>query len=564
MPIALPQTARARVTRSLELAGELAAHIRASPRHSLAVYALVVAAVGGWMCFKRVSQGALIGDEGFFAVTTERMLRTGDYVVPYADWSTRPHLNATPLYNWLSCLTAGLIGEGELRYRFWAAVFGVGCGLATFALGAVLFGPEVGLLAGLFVVTDPTFLFCYGARRGTMNSGVTFFVTLAAVFYVCAWQRGWPARGWWALVGAAVGAAVLTKPPIIGTFFFVALVGHHILARTGVPLRDRWKGPVIAALAAAAVALPWYVAVYLKLGPQAVDHLILFNSVKRATVAGAYSKNAPVREWWYYATVFWDASAAARIAVPALLWAVVAAVVLRRGSWGLLAMTGGGFVAALSVSVEKHPWYLIPAFPFTAVAVAALLLGGVTDGSAWRASSRWYRCAAVAGLLAAVLIARFDFLEAKHAVRYANPAYAPYVVHKAAAQDLAADRVRLVMYQYPGIGDRRIRYDLGLTPAERIYPALMPHAIWIDNPGKLERVLAEGKPTVVFIPSKTPAAEIPPPGLSAKPDGILTTAGCEGDYVFLTFHGGEAAFGLDQSLFKPPYPIRPFVPGNSP
>src|SRR4051812_22976679 len=97
-------------------------------RIRLVAYALVIAAVGCWSCFSRLGASMLLGDEAYFAFTTEHMLATGDYVVPNIG-RPHPHLNAAPLYNWLSCLTADWLGDPNVRHRAWSAAFGVGCGL---------------------------------------------------------------------------------------------------------------------------------------------------------------------------------------------------------------------------------------------------------------------------------------------------------------------------------------------------------------------------------------------------------------------------------------------------
>ena len=149
------------------------------PRGRLVVYALVLTILAGVCCFYRLSEGTLFGDEAAFACTTERMRVTGDYVIPFI--TDKPHLNATPLYNWLTLALAPWSDGTPLWYRFWSAAFGVGCVLMTFALGTFLFRAEVGLLAGLFLVFNRDFLFCHGIRFGGMDAMVAFFVFLAAL-----------------------------------------------------------------------------------------------------------------------------------------------------------------------------------------------------------------------------------------------------------------------------------------------------------------------------------------------------------------------------------------------
>ena len=76
----------------------------------IALYGVVVFGVSVWSCFDRLGEGMLVGDEAWFAYTTEHMLESGDYVVPSIG-NAYPHLNAAPLFNWCCCLTANFAGD---------------------------------------------------------------------------------------------------------------------------------------------------------------------------------------------------------------------------------------------------------------------------------------------------------------------------------------------------------------------------------------------------------------------------------------------------------------------
>ena len=151
----------------------------AGPGGRAAGYALLLTALAGACSFYGLSRGTLVGDEAAFAATTDHIRATGDWVVPCI--AERPHLNATPLYNWMTAAVTPCLGDSTLGYRFWSAASGVGCVLATFALGAVLFGPEVGLLAGLLLAFNWDFLFCHGVRFGGMDALLAFFLTAAVL-----------------------------------------------------------------------------------------------------------------------------------------------------------------------------------------------------------------------------------------------------------------------------------------------------------------------------------------------------------------------------------------------
>ena len=94
------------------------------PGARTAIGALALTLVAGICCFLRLSEGTLFGDEAAFACTTDRMQSTGNWIVPFL--ADKPHLNATPLYNWLTLAVVPWSDGTPLSYRFWSAAFGVG------------------------------------------------------------------------------------------------------------------------------------------------------------------------------------------------------------------------------------------------------------------------------------------------------------------------------------------------------------------------------------------------------------------------------------------------------
>src|SRR5262245_3166435 len=212
-------------------------------RLRIAIYALVLTGFGTWVCFSRLGSGMLACDEASFAYTSDRMVNTGDWIVPYIH-ELRPHLNAAPLYNWLTNITCPILGHSYLRYRVWSATFGVGCGLAVLVLGTLLFRVEVGFLAGLLLLSNVAYVFQHGARACVMESGLAFLVTAMVICYVRTFQAPDRSRLWWALTGLFLGLAVLMKPPAMGGFFFCTLGLHHLFARRDLSWKARLTGPL--------------------------------------------------------------------------------------------------------------------------------------------------------------------------------------------------------------------------------------------------------------------------------------------------------------------------------
>lgn len=521
-----------------------------SVRLRLGVYAALVLGLGAWSCFGGIGRGMLVGDEASFAYTTERMRETGDYVVPYIDGQGRPHLNAAPLYNWLSCLTADACGEGLVRYRLWAATFGVGCGLAAFALGAVLFGPEVGLVAGCLLLTNHAFLFLHGARWSVMESGVAFFATLMLVGY--ARTVGERPRQWWAFTGACLGLAVLMKPPAMGGFLFLTLCGHHLAVRRDLPWKQRLAGPLLAGLVAGVVALPWYAAITIRVGPEALDSLFVSNAVRRAADPGGSHAEPPT----HYVYWLWHSSDGFKWAARGTVWGLLClAAGCHRRAWGLLVIPAGLFLIVLSSAATKHFYYSFTVYPTLAVVAAGMLFAGVVQPvTSRRAGVRWaWRVAAVAGVVATVGAVSADFRRVSAELRRPVRPYPPLVLYRAAESELASGRAKLLLYRFPDdrdVPDAR----LGLTPGDAFYLRQMPHAVRVPTVSDLNRELAAGLPTIVVLPPHLTPEQLREAGCSHVPDrvAVLQSGMLKPPVLYpfpvLLYHGAESGLGLADTL----------------
>src|SRR4051794_37990701 len=201
-----------------------AAEIRTHRPGRTAAYCVVLAALAGVLMFWELGADALTADEAQYALVVQNIKRSHEwlYVTPYPP---APYFQKPPLYFWLTAATYDRLGgPNELAYRAWSATTGVGTVVLTCVLGAMLLTPEVGALAALLVMTNRSFLLVHGARSGTFDALVTFFVTAGVVIY---WAAARGRRGWigWVGVGLCAGLASLTKP-FVGIPLVVLLAIH--------------------------------------------------------------------------------------------------------------------------------------------------------------------------------------------------------------------------------------------------------------------------------------------------------------------------------------------------
>jgi 4-amino-4-deoxy-L-arabinose transferase-like glycosyltransferase len=498
------------------------------PRRRIVVDALVLTILAGICCFFRLSEGTLLGDEAAFACTTDRMRATGDWVVPFI--ADKPHLNATPLYNWLTLALVPWSDGTPLWYRFWSAAFGVGCVLMGYALGALLFRAEVGLLAGLFLAFNRNFLFCHGIRFGGMDAMLAFFVSAAAFCY--AWLQTRPARAGraWALLGLCIGAACLSKPPVFGGFFLTLIILHWLVTRRRGPLAVRVVGPLLAVAAGLLVAAPWYVLLWSRLGNPCLHVLFIYNSVDRAL-------DPMLRDFLCCHRAVWDASSAFKLMEPGLACALGCWLTnQRRPQWGLLLFLAGGYLLALTAA-GKAGNYIYYAFPLLAVLLAGLFLESGPRLVAWRRPGL-ARTTALAGLGLAVVLVGADCIRTLRVLAGPVWVHPPVGIYERLGAELAQRRCRFVLFDFP--------FPDGTTASGRssgnfedlYYPAHMPLADRARDVKELSSLLEDGRPAVVLFPPLT----VPQPRLADLRPEVRVAENRWPFYTYpvLAFHGAAA------------------------
>ena len=545
VPLAVSGTRAALKTRLEAVLREMSAWSGPSARVRFAFYVMVLTVLGSFVCFYKLSEGMLLCDEASFAYTTDRMLRTGNWVVPYIH-DRGPHLNAAPLYSWLTNLAVPLWGESNTGYRIWSAGFGVACVLAALVLGTILFRAEVGFIAGLLLLGNFHFVFMHGMRACVMEPALAFFVTTMVICYVRTYQAPERAGLWWGLTGLSLGLAVLTKPPAMGGFFFCTLCLHHVLVRRDLAWKVRLLGPLAAGLVAALVALPWYAMIYARLGWPAIDHLFLTNSVRRAADPGAAAP-LPIT---FYIEQLWDSSRGFKLALPALAWGIGCAISgWQRRAWSLLVVLLVPFLLALSTSATKHEHYVFTAFPFLAIAAGALLSAGLSPPHALESSrGRWiWRSLAFVGIIGAVIVIRYDLSIVKWFLKANRAEYPALRLYHATEADLIAGDGRLVLFNFP-VTIERLDRNLGFTAHDLYYLARMPAVVHVSSMEELNRLLADGKPTVLMLPPQKTTEEKVKAGLRIAPDHSLLTRSELFAYPVMTFNQAEAKLGLTKLL----------------
>ena len=292
-------------------------------------------------------------DEGRNAEVAREMAESNDYVLPHLDGL--PYLDKPVVYFAAAAVAMEILGPTETAARLPAYLFT----LVTIALVALharrRWGRDAGWLAGLALATMP--LVMAYARATIFDSALACCTTAAILAF---WNER-PVLAW-----AAIGVGALTKGPVAILVPLITLIPYSLI--TGRSIRRLF--PVIGIATFALVALPWFIAVSVRI-PEFPHYVFVRETLERVTTA-KFHRTAP---FWYYLPI---------IPVAAFPWIVPALARAARWRWAWLARRVNpnaqeaillvcwvlGPLAFFTVNQSKLPQYVLPLMPAFALAAA--------------------------------------------------------------------------------------------------------------------------------------------------------------------------------------------------
>ena len=307
-------------------------------------------------------------DEAFYAESSREMLANNDWITPYYNYE--PRFQKPILYYWGTSLAYLVIGVSELAARFWAAVAGVVLVLVTAAAGRRWYGESTGLLAGAIVATN--FGYFSIGRAALPDLPLTACITVAiwAAFVATLEQERSP-RKFALLAAIALGLGVLTKGPVGVIIPAIVIIPVLLIERRALGLDP--SDIVLGLIVFTAIALPWYVVMWMRHGSEYLQGFFVGDNLERF----ATDRFNDPRPWWFYLPVV--AGGLLPWTPLALVWATpVMQFVLRRRDigtidlrlmlWALLPLV------FYSISIGKQPRYILPVLPPLALLLASSLV----------------------------------------------------------------------------------------------------------------------------------------------------------------------------------------------
>ncbi len=356
---------------------------------------LLVAGVAAVAYLPALGTGRVLTDhEVMVSQPAVQLLEDGQWIVPrYANqyWLDKP-----PLVNWI---TAGFFvaagGFGEWPARLPAALSGVALAVLVAWLGGRLYGPRVGLWAGLVQATIVAGFI--QARLGEIDMPFALLVTATHAVLLWCWRRGdWSLRPLPAAVLYLLAAlAVLAKGPIGAVLPGLTVLGTSVAARSLRPLKAVLFTPSIVVFLV--VAGGWHVAAYAVAGDEAVRQWV-YNNLSR--FAGGHHLGGKGLPFYFY-TVPWLMLPWTFVLLGGAkrLWQDV-----RRKDAAAERFLWAWFVAGfvfLTISRFKHHQYCLPLLPPLCLLSGRLVVEWIQR---WRPHARRIAVGTVVAMLVAFLV----------------------------------------------------------------------------------------------------------------------------------------------------------------
>jgi 4-amino-4-deoxy-L-arabinose transferase-like glycosyltransferase len=357
----------------------------------------------GTLFFVRLGHRELYSShEARAAQHAQRMIDTGEWGLPVL-FDGRVDLQKPPGYYWAVAVVGYLNGGQVTEWvsRFPAAFSGLMCTLLVYAFLRQAGRPAAAVIAAISLATANHFVGITRTARIDVPLACAVTISLLAFYRGCRCHlrsddegdaRHWSTPfAWHVLAAIAAAVSVLLKglvgPALIGPAAIAWLVSERLTKdrneRPRVPVFSWFLIPILVA----AIALPWFVWSNQVTDGEFFRVFFLHHTIARYTGSSPQLASHP---WWYYVPRFiGDFMPWTPIFNFLSIW------LLRTGRWrqdpifrfALIAFTM--MVTILSTAHFKRSDYLLPAYPFAAIALScaaecwlASRLSGVTVGVA--------------------------------------------------------------------------------------------------------------------------------------------------------------------------------------
>jgi 4-amino-4-deoxy-L-arabinose transferase-like glycosyltransferase len=212
--------------------------------------------------FARLDGLDLRGDEAAHSFSVDRILETGDWLIPKGSpGEDEPFLEKPPLKFWIIAagIRSGLLPHTDVGLRFWDALFGSVAFFYVFLIGRRLAGPVCGATAVLILFIHEPLLFDHGLRGNNMEAALVLCYC-GSFYHYLAWTADSTPRRRWHAIALALCFTLGFMVKFVAALFVPAVLAVASLAVPSYRARVArdWRLWSAVSLLALALIAPWF------------------------------------------------------------------------------------------------------------------------------------------------------------------------------------------------------------------------------------------------------------------------------------------------------------------
>ena len=310
--------------------------------------------------------------DGFFAESGRELFESGNFIVPtlnYAPYNDKPILT-----HWLVALSYAIFGVSEFSSRLPSALCASALCVVTFLFMRRFANLRTAWFSSLLLLSSYLFSICARVSLTDMPLSLFLNISLFSFFsYLREGSKKFLLAGW-----TALGLALLTKGPIAFLIVFGAFLIFFTAKEKNIRPASAIKNllhfsSVKGCMIAAAIALPWYIAVGIATNGAYLRDFFLVQNFQRA--AGTIPNNHAQPPWFYLPIIAitffpWSAYAAFSVSVFKRWWKKRT---FERNRYQLILFCASicfTVFSGFSVLTGKLPTYMLPLYPSAAIITA--------------------------------------------------------------------------------------------------------------------------------------------------------------------------------------------------
>jgi outer membrane protein assembly factor BamB len=335
-------------------------------RHADAVCILMILAFS-LIFFVNLGSGVLqVADEQTYSQWAYHMVKTGDYLTPWADGAISFMIGKPPLLEWLMSLAYQVFGVNNFSSRVWTAGFGALSLVLIFYLGKKLYNRYVGFMSAIVLGTFVTYYVF--ARYAMTDVPLVCFVLASIFFFVLSEEKG-NANRYAVLSGVFFGLALMTKqiaalliPLIIFAYLVTTKKSLRFLIRKNFTLF--WGVGLL-------LFSPWMIYMAARFGSRFWQWYFVYADLTRSAspVEGHLASYV-----FYFNYIAYHENWLWLALLPFAAGLCIFNAFFKRSKQDTLVFLWMAIVLLVfSLAQTKIYWYIMPVFPAFAIAIASLL-----------------------------------------------------------------------------------------------------------------------------------------------------------------------------------------------